>query len=102
MYDGTLADFKKKYAGFKIIEISYENNPAKLKKMLQNKKLEFTEKENLISIIVPVNTKMHTFLKDIISSIELTDLKIEDPLLELVVKSVYEMNLEKAKKKEIK
>lgn len=93
MYDGTLSDFKNKYSNWKSIKIVFNKSARNLIKFLDKSGFEhFIENGNKISIKVPSDINIQDFLKSLIDNVEILDLSIEDPMLEKVVKEVYDIN----------
>jgi len=91
MYDGRIRDFKDKYANFKIVEIVYRDNCNDLVLLLEKMNLFYRFGENnSVSVRFPLSMRIKDFLKEIVDNSDILDLKIEEPLLENVVKNVYE------------
>jgi ABC-2 type transport system ATP-binding protein len=85
VYDGDLKELKNKYANWKIITIYYK----KELKEPNLKNLEIIEKNNNYIILKAPAIRIDLITKELLSTYEVIDLKIEEPNLKEIVKKIY-------------
>ncbi len=91
-YEGSLEYFKKKYSDWKRVIFYY-------KKILDKEKFEYLknhfdvigEKDHNITFKIPVTESLGKYLSQIVESVEIIDLNIQEPKLENIVAKIYEL-----------
>lgn len=100
-YSGNLDNFKEKYSNWKRINVHYREI-TKIKKFESLKsKFEFEQKSlNDCSFKIPLKENLGSFLSELIGSVDLIDLQINEPKLENIVAKMYDKVKEEKKQKQ--
>ncbi|MDA3856566.1 MAG: ATP-binding cassette domain-containing protein [Candidatus Woesearchaeota archaeon] len=90
-YEGSLNKFKEKYSDWKRVSFYYKkvHDKAKLERLRKN--LDVIEEIDYnITIKIPANDSLGKYLSQIVESVEIIDLTIQEPKLENIVAKIYE------------
>ncbi len=100
-YEGSLKEFKEKYSDWKTVEVYYKQitDHHKFNELIANLDIEDKIK-NYITIRIPANEKLGTYLKKIVDSLDVIDLSISEPKMENIVANIYDKRKEERKKNE--
>ena len=98
-YEGSVKKFKETYANSKDVTIHYkkiENKDTwkKLKETIPNRKSDIPKS---IIFEFPMNKSLGKFLQDVVKSVEIHDLSIQEPNLEHVIADMYKSSSQKNK-----
>ncbi len=93
-YEGSVKNFKETYANSKDVTIHYKKVLDKelwnkLKEKVPNRKSEIPKS---IIFEFPMKNSLGKFLTDVVKSIEIHDLSIQEPNLEHIIAEMYEQN----------
>lgn len=90
-YEGSVRNFKTKYANTKQVEITYSHilNASKLKELDNKYGVENSTKKSK-TYEFPLTQSLGDFLKELVSCVEIQDLSITEPNLEYVIAEMYE------------
>ncbi len=90
-YEGTVKVFKEKYANTKQVDVSYSkiNDSKKLIELTKKYGIK-NDLEKSKSFEFPVTESLGNFLKELVASIEIYDLSINEPKLENVIAEMYD------------
>lgn len=91
-YEGSLDKFKEKYSNWKRVNVYYRKVTDKDRLNKLKEKYENEKKDKHLSFKVPLNVSLGKFLSDLVSSVELIDLVIQEPKLENIVANIYDKN----------
>ncbi len=90
-YEGSIDNFKKKYSDYKTVNVYYKSITNKLKFDQLKKMLKIEEEvEKNISIQIPANQSLGSYLKSIVDCLDIIDLTITEPKLENIVAQIYD------------
>jgi ABC-2 type transport system ATP-binding protein len=90
-YEGSVKKFKETYANAKDVTIHYKkivdkDTWSKLKETIPNRKNDIPKS---IIFEFPMNKSLGKFLQDVVKSIEIHDLSIQEPNLEHIIADMY-------------
>lgn len=91
-YEGSLDKFKEKYSDWKTVNVYYKEIIDKEKFKELKEQLELEEKiDKNITMKIPSNEKLGTYLKKIVDCLDVIDLSITEPKLENIVANIYDI-----------